>query len=191
MKSQKGLKETSSVRKKRINSVALGGMFTALAVAISFAENLSGVNALIPIPGVKLGLANIAILGALICVGAGCAFATMAARCIITFLCFGNPVGFIISLCGGVMAVSSMWLVAKSGALEKFCTLAGISVVGAFFHVVGQLAAASVVTGLGEVMTLFPLIGLAAVATGIVTGTAANIIYVKTGGLAFISGGAA
>lgn len=178
MKTRVGGVKTTAVG--GIKTTALCGMFTALAAAISFAENLSGVNTLLPVPGVKLGLANIAVTGAVLSVGAAGAFAVMLARCLITFLCFGNAVSFVISLAGGTLSVAAMTLLIKCrvfGGREGMCTLIGVSASSAFFHALGQLFAASVTVGSTAVFSAFPLIGSLSVATGTITGIAANAVY--------------
>ena len=164
----------------RVRKIALCGMFTALAVAISFAENLSGINSLMPVPGVKLGLANIAVIGALLCTGGIGAFAVMLMRCLITFLCFGNAVGFFISLSGGALSVTAVCTVLRTGLFRKmggFCSLIGVSAASAFFHAAGQLIAAALSIGNSAVLTAAPIICALSVITGIVTGIAANAVY--------------
>lgn len=176
MKSNVGVSRNSL----RIRKIALCGMFTALAVAISFAENLSGINSLMPVPGVKLGLANIAIIGAVLCTGGLGAFAVMLMRCLITFLCFGNAVGFFISLAGGTLSVTAVCTVIRTGLFRRtggFCSLIGISAASAFFHAAGQLIAAALSIGNGAVLVAAPIICALSVVTGIVTGIAANAVY--------------
>lgn len=162
--------------------VAYTGAFSALAVAFSFVESLSGINSLIPLPGVKLGLANIVVLCALMCAGTGCAYAVVLVRCAVTLVCFGNPVGVFMSLCGGLAAVSAMSITAKLCFSVELCSLVGVSVAGAFFHISGQIAGACIVAKSLSPLALFPLLSLLCIATGIVTGIAANAVYTKTSG---------
>ena len=164
-----------------IKATALCGMFAALAAAISFAENLSGINALLPVPGVKLGLANIAVTGAVLCVGGTGAAAVVLIRCLATFLCFGNAVSFVISLSGGILSVIVSTLLARSRIFNGgngMCSLIGISAASAFSHALGQLIAASVTVGSTAVFSAFPVICSLSVLTGTVTGAAANAVYV-------------
>lgn len=163
-----------------IKATALCGMFAALAAAISFAENLSGVNALLPVPGVKLGLANIAVTGAVLCVGGAGAMAVVLIRCLATFLCFGNAVSFAISLTGGMLSAAVSALLVKCRIFHGgsgMCTLIGISAASAFSHALGQLIAASATVGSMAVFSAFPVICSLSVVTGTLTGAAANAVY--------------
>ena len=70
--------------------LTLCAVLTALALALSTLENLFPVTLLIPLPGVKLGLANIVTLFALYYLGTGSAFIILIARCILGAMFAGN-----------------------------------------------------------------------------------------------------
>lgn len=159
--------------------IALCGLFSAIAIAIAFAESISGVNALIPIPGVKLGLANIAVIGAVIFIEKKYGFAVMLIRCLVMLFIFGNVSGFIISLCGGCFAFASVCFMIRLGG--SFCSLIGISSVGAFCHAVGQLVAVAVLTDASSVLVASPMVLFGSVLTGVVSGLCANAVYNSLG----------
>ena len=71
--------------------LALCAVLTALALGLSTLENLFPVTLLIPLPGVKLGLANIVTVFALYQLGALPALAILTARCLLGSLFAGTP----------------------------------------------------------------------------------------------------
>ena len=85
--------------------LALCAVLTALALGLSTLENLFPVTLLIPLPGVKLGLANIVTVFALYQLGALPALAILTARCLLGGLFAGNASAMLFSLLGGLTAV--------------------------------------------------------------------------------------
>lgn len=85
--------------------LALCAVLTALALGLSTLENLFPVTLLIPLPGVKLGLANIVTVFALYQLGALPALAILTARCLLGGLFAGNASAMLFSLLGGLTAM--------------------------------------------------------------------------------------
>ena len=77
--------------------LALCAVLTALALGLSTLENLFPVTLLIPLPGVKLGLANIVTVFALYQLGALPALAILTARCLLGSLFAGNASAMLFS----------------------------------------------------------------------------------------------
>ena len=99
--------------------LALCAVLTALALGLSTLENLFPVTLVIPLPGVKLGLANIVTVFALCTMGVPQAFLILIARCFLGSLFAGNLNALLFSLLGGVLA-----LVLRSlNADKKHCAL--------------------------------------------------------------------
>ena len=71
-------------------NLALCAVLTALALGLSTLENLFPVSLLVPLPGVKLGLANIVTVFALYQLGAVPALVILVARCLLGSLFAGN-----------------------------------------------------------------------------------------------------
>ena len=92
-----------------------------------------------PVPGVKLGLANVVTLFALTRLSARDAFAIVATRVAISSLLMGSVSAFLFSLFGGLLSLIVMRILLK--AEGKFCSLFGVSV-GSAAHNIGQMAAA-------------------------------------------------
>ena len=132
------------------------------------------VSAFISIPGVKLGFANIATMAALVYLGKSEALVVAVARPLVMLLLFGNPTGFVISLCGGLLALICAMLFV--GICGKICTFIGVSVLCALSHSIGQMIAASAILSFSALYYL-PLLIIGSSLTGAVTGLLMNIIF--------------
>lgn len=101
-------------------------MLTTLALALSVAENQIPLSLAIPLPGIKLGLANIVTVFALYALGPGQAFLILLARCILGAVFAGNMNALLFSLLGGVTAMGVMILLSRWRRLSLY----GVSVGG-------------------------------------------------------------
>jgi heptaprenyl diphosphate synthase len=146
--------------------IALSGILTALALALSIAERWIPLGLAIPVPGIRLGLANIVTMFALFYLGPVYAAAILVVRCILAAL-FTGITAFPFSIAGGALAYVVMLLL-KRGYGRSF-SLFGVSMGGAVAHNIGQVAIASLM--LGEVMlfTYMPVLMLIGLATGVLT----------------------
>ena len=118
---------------------------TMLALCTSAALLLSYVEMLIPpiftgIPGIKMGLPNIAILLVLYRAGAREAAAVSFIRIVITSILFGNITMFWYSLAGATLSLAVMILLKRIDILSSV----GVSVAGALAHNVGQIIVAMI-----------------------------------------------
>ena len=116
----------------RTKKIALGGILTALAMIFSYIESLIPIP--LPVPGVKLGIANIAIISVLYLLGSGQALLVNLLRITLTAVLFGNFNSFLFSMAGGMLSLLVMVLLKKSGHFS----IVGVSVAGGVFHNVGQ-----------------------------------------------------
>ena len=128
--------------------VALSGMLFALAMALSFAEGMLTIPGLLP--GMKLGLANVVVMYALLFMGPGQALVLDLLKALFVFLVSGPTAGFL-SLCGGLLSLAVMWLLYD--VLPWRPTWFILSVCGAFGHNVGQLLGAGVL--ISSAMSLY------------------------------------
>lgn len=147
---------------KKAGSVALCAVLVALALALSFVERLMP----LPLPGAKLGLANVVTLVALALLKRRYAAMILFCRCLLGAVFGGGITGLTFSLCGGALALGAMVLAGKSGLFSVY----GISVLGASAHQVGQILAAMGLMGSGAVAGYLPWLLLVAVLTGLLTG---------------------
>lgn len=153
--------------------VAMCAMLTALALGLSTLENLFPVTLFIPLPGVKLGLANIVTVFALYQLGAAPALCILVARCLLGSLFAGNASALLFSLLGGVLAMLVMMALTRLRGLSVY----GVSIGGAAAHNCGQIAAACLTLGSMAPLYYLPILLGASLITGAVTGVAAACLF--------------
>ena len=153
--------------------LTLCALLTAMALALSYLENFFPLSLAIPIPGVKLGLANIVTLFALYALGAGQAMAILLARCILGSIFAGNMNAMIFSVFGGVTAMAVMILLSRSGRLSVY----GVSIGGAAAHNCGQVAAAVLTLGNTAPCYYLPILLGVSLFTGALTGLVAACLF--------------
>ncbi len=153
--------------------MALGAVLTALALGLSTIENLFPVTLLIPLPGVKLGLANIVTVFALYELGAVPALTILVARCLLGSLFAGNASALIFSMLGGLTAMLVMIALKQLPKLSVF----GVSIGGAAAHNIGQIAAAMITLGNTMVLGYLPFLLAVSLLTGTLTGFIAALLF--------------
>ncbi len=146
----------------------------AVAMILSYIESL--IPAFVAVPGVKMGLSNIATVFTLYALGWPYAIIVSIIRVLLSALLFGNVTSLIYSLAGATLALASMILLKK---LDKFSSV-GVSVVGGLFHNVGQITAACLVMETTAIsLYLIPLTisgTIAGVVIGLIAGNLVNRI---------------
>lgn len=145
--------------------IALCGILTGLALALSYTERFIPVQLLIPLPGVKLGLANIVTLLALSLLNARFAGAILLCRCVLGAVFGGGITGFAFSLCGGLLALGCMVVAGRA----KCFSLYGVSILGAAGHSVGQILAAMALMRSVYVAAYLPWLLVVGLLTGSLT----------------------
>lgn len=150
----------------KAKKISLCAILTALALALSYMERFIPLQFVIPLPGFKLGLANIVTLTALFMLKTKYAFAILVIRCVLGAVFGGGITGLAFSLCGGVLAMTAMVLTKKTELFSVY----GISVVGAAAHNVGQILSAMVLMSSVYVGAYLPWLLLVGIATGLLTG---------------------
>lgn len=148
--------------------IALCGLLTATALVLSLVEKMFPLQAVVPIPGIKLGLANVVTLFALHELGVRETAAIVFVRVTLASVFMGSVTGFLFSLFGGMLALFVMRLLLPREG--RWFSTPGISVAGAAAHNVGQIGAAILVLGTTDVIGYLPLLLLAAVPLGLATG---------------------
>ena len=147
-----------------------------LGFLLSVALILSYIESLIPfgfgIPGIKLGLANLAVLLCLYCLGAKEAVVLNITRILLAGFLFGNLYSILYSLAGGLLSFLVMWLVKRM----NFWTIAGVSVLGGVSHNLGQILIAAFVVETVGVFYYIPYLLLAGVLTGWLLGLITKIV---------------
>lgn len=158
----------------KTGKLTLTALLLSLSFAISLLEAFVPINAVIPIPGLKLGFANIAVMAAFLQCGKGYALCITLFRPLLTFLLFGNVTSFILSLSGGILAFAG--LLVTFGLYNKVFSFGGISVISALLHSTGQILAATVVVADTAVVAYLPLLAAASSVTGLFNGFIMNAV---------------
>lgn len=158
--------------KNTAKRVAFISLLIALALAISVAEGWIPL-AFIPVPGVKLGLANIVTLFALCFFNFRDALTVLVLRCVLASLFGSGITALAFSLGGGILALITMYILLKS---NKF-SLAGVSIAGASMHSVGQIIASFFMLSTFSVIFYLPFLLIASVFTGALTGTISHLLF--------------
>ena len=148
--------------------LTLCAVLIALALALSYTERFIPLQMVIPLPGVKLGLANIVTLVALYLLGPKAAFAILIPRCIFGAVFGGGITGLAFSLTGGILAMVTMMLAKKIPIFSIY----GTSILGAAAHNIGQILAAMVLMNSVYIGAYLPYLLIVALFTGFATGAA-------------------
>lgn len=154
--------------RKGARAVALYGLLIALAFIFSYVEAMIPV----PIPGVKLGLANLVNVVGLYTVGAAGTAAVALVRIVLVGFTFSNPGSMMYALAGGIFSLAVM-IAAKK---YRWFSEIGVSILGGIFHNIGQLTVAALITGTGGVFSYLPVLLVAGVITGGVIGLLGGLI---------------
>lgn len=151
--------------------VALCGVFTAIAIIFSYIEYLIPVP--IGIPGVKLGVANIAIILVLYIIGNVEAIIVNILRILLIGMMFGNFYSFMFSLVGGFISIILMILAKKT----KKLSMTGVSIIGGVTHNMGQIITAVLLLNTPQIAYYLPILMIAGVVTGVIIGLVAVKLY--------------
>ena len=145
-------------------------MTLSFALILSFLE--SRIPALIAIPGIKVGLANIAVIFALYKLGVREAVAVSVLRVLIVSMLFGSVASLIYSIAGATLSLCAMILCKKLTPLTEV----SVSVFGGVMHNVGQIVAASFMLSTNVVVYYLPFLLVSGILAGIVIGLASALL---------------
>lgn len=144
--------------------VAVLSLSIALAMILSYVE--SQIPSAVAIPGVKMGLANLAVIYTLYKSGLKEAIIVSLVRVFMLAMLFGNAVSLIYSVSGACLSLLTMIILIKT---NKFSTI-GVSVAGGVMHNVGQILAACVLLETNILKYYLPFLLISGVGAGIVIG---------------------
>lgn len=161
------MNKKTNISLKTIRLVTLSAII-AVAMILSYVESL--IPAFVAVPGVKIGLSNIATVLALYALDWPYAICVSVVRVFLSALLFGNFVSLIYSLSGAALALLAMILLKK---LDIFSSV-GVSVAGGICHNAGQIIAACLVMETAAIsLYLIPLVisgTIAGVVIGVIAG---------------------
>lgn len=153
--------------------ITTAALLTAIALIIFIVE--AQLPPILPIPGIKLGLANIVTLFALFVVGPAMAFMVLVARIILGGLLTGQLVSIIYSLAGGLLSFTVCACIYRFFPRNQVFV---ISIISAVLHNVGQIAAAALMTS-AAIFAYLPILTVSGIITGLFTGLCAQYVLMR------------
>lgn len=152
----------------KTRKLTLCALLVSVALVLSYMERFIPLQLVIPLPGIKLGLANIVSLIALYLPGGKYAYCILVLRCVLGSMFGGSITGLLFSLTGGSLAMLVM-------ALAKhlpFLSIYGVSILGAAAHNIGQICASMIIMHSVYIGAYLPYLLIIAIFTGLATGAA-------------------
>lgn len=153
--------------------ISMIAVFTSLAVIVSYVESFIPI---IPIPGVKLGFANIAIVLAIYLIGIKEALIIDILRILIVGFLFGSVMSIAFALTGGILSFAVMALLAKWNKIS----IVTVSICGGITHNIGQIIVAALAVQTFAIVTYVPVLLIAGLVCGAIIGMISAIIYSRT-----------
>lgn len=151
---------------KKLTSLS---MLLALSLIIFIVE--AQLPPLAPVPGIKIGLANIVTLVTLVWYGRKEAFTLLVLRIILGSVFTGHLMSFLYSMAGGLLCFLTMSVTVKP--INKIWV---VSILGAVSHNIGQIIAAVFMLSSWAILGYLPILIVSAVITGAFTGIAAKLL---------------
>lgn len=147
------------------------GLLSALALIIFMVE--AQIPSPVPVPGIKLGLANIVTIFAVWVLGAWQGVAVLSVRVFLGAVFSGNFSTIFYSAAGGALAILAA--IGLKRILQKHqLWVAGC--LGAVCHSIGQMAVAMAVTGTPGLAIYLPVMIACGLVTGLLTGLCAQLL---------------
>lgn len=147
-----------------------------LAVSVALAMVLSYIEFLLPpiyapLPAVKCGLANVAVVFVLYRLGNARAAAVAGVKVALTALLFGSFVSLAYSVSGAILSLAVMIALKR----VKCFSAVGVSIAGGVAHNIGQIAVAVALLGRAELALYLPVLALSGTAAGIIVGLCGGV----------------
>ena len=155
------------MKTKKLTVMALT---TAVAMILSFVE--SQIPAFVAVPGVKVGLANIAVVFALYRLGWKEAAAISLVRVVMVSMLFGSIASLFYSMAGAVLSLAGMGLMKKTGRFTEIM----VSVTGGILHNIGQIAMACLILETAALRYYLPFLLVSGIIAGVVVGLVSAVL---------------
>lgn len=155
--------------------ISLLALFTAFAVVLGYVESFIPS---IGIPGVKLGLANLAVLLTLYYMGPIEGITVSIIRILIIGMFFGNLFSILFSIAGAVISYLVMVAIKKISKVSMIT----VGIFGGVFHNIGQMVVAIFVVDTYQVIYYLPVLIITGIITGAIIGAVGRMIYTRTKG---------
>lgn len=149
----------------KVQDLTVCSVLTAAALVIFLVE--AQIPPIVAIPGIKLGLANVVTLFALVFLGRKQALFILLVRIFLGNLFMGQMMSFFYSLSGGICCFLVMALLLPLFPPKQLWVC---SVFGALAHNLGQIIVAAGILRSWNVFWYLPILEISAVITGMFTG---------------------
>lgn len=153
---------------KKTRRITLCAVLLALALALAYMERFFPLQLIVPLPGVKLGLANVVSLVALYYLDGKSAYIILALRCLLSSVFGGGITSLLFSFTGGTLSMLAMVLAKRA----RFLSVYGVSILGAAAHNIGQICAAMLLMHSVYIGAYLSYLLIVALFTGFATGAA-------------------
>jgi heptaprenyl diphosphate synthase len=155
----------------KVKKLTLMGVLTAIALTIFMIE--AQIPALVPIPGIKLGLANIVTVFAVFALGPKEAASILFARIFLGAVFAGNFSTILYSGAGGLCASLMTIGLRKLLTHQQLWVAGALSAIG---HSIGQMGMAIAITATPALAAYLPVMIICSVITGLFTGLCAQFV---------------
>lgn len=154
---------------RQTRKMVLLANFLAIAIVLNIIESAIPV---IPVPGAKLGFANVITLIILYVYSFKDSSVITISRVFLVSLLTGKLLGpvFYMSMSGALLAMIAMGFFKKT----NFFGILGVSVLGSVFHCIGQVIGGYFVIGSTAIILYLPIMLFLSIPAGVVTGLIAQ-----------------
>ena len=160
----------SSSAHSKASRVATTALLATLALIFSYVEAIIPIP--IAVPGVKLGIANLAVLIALYRFDFRYALSINLIRIIVSGLLFNGLFGALYAMSGGILSLLVMWILKKTNLFS----IVGVSMAGGVAHNMGQILVASILVSDLRMFMYLPVLMFSGIISGIIIGIIAYYV---------------
>ena len=170
----------SAEKSRKMTVLSQTALLLSMSLVLSLVEAMFPLTAFLPLPGVKLGLANIATVAAFYILGKTPALCIALVRPFVMLLLSGNVFSLAMSLSGAAFAYVSLVLTRK--LYGKYVSYVGVSCVSAVFHAVGQTVMCMLLLYDTAILYYLPVFAFASCITGVFCGIIMNVTLPRLNG---------
>ena len=154
----------------KTRKLTLMAMLTAIALTIFMIE--AQIPALVPIPGIKLGLSNGILIFAVYMLGIPTAFVLMVLKVVLSGLMFGGVSAMMYAFAGGLLSMIFMSLLSRMKGIHVVV----VSMIGGLMHNVGQVGLAMVMLSTPKLLYYMAILMVVGLGCGALTGICADSV---------------
>lgn len=156
----------------RSKKITVCAALSATALILGYLESFIVLP--VSVPGIRIGIANIAGILALFTMGPVYAVAVTLVRVVLSAVLFSTPAAFLYSLSGALCSLAVMVFLHRLGF-----SIYSVSITGACVHNTAQLLVAMMLTKSGFIIIYLPVLLFAGILAGTVTGQIARILVAR------------